>query len=122
MIWRIRRRVTFEALRRPQRRVRSGPISVSFVSREALGAPASGSQDDYSIAEFAFSIPRRVGKAVTRNSVRRRLRAEVARLQDGLTPGAYLISVSPSAAAMGGRELGGQLERALMSFRDGIRS
>ena len=118
MIWSIRRRPTFEALRRPQRRVRSGPISVAFVSREALGSVALGDLGNYSISEFAFSIPRRVGKAVTRNTIRRRLRAEVARLQEGLAPGAYLVATAPAAATVGARELAAHLDRALAPFRE----
>ncbi len=91
---------------------------MAFVSREALSSAALGDQEDYAMAEFAFSIPRRVGKAVTRNTIRRRLRAEVTRLQDGLAPGAYLVATAPAAAAMGTRELAAHLSRALVPFRE----
>lgn len=53
----------------------------------------------------AYSVGRRVGPAVVRNRVRRRLRAivaEAARPAGSLAPGpgAYLISVRPEAAEL----------------------
>lgn len=47
-------------------------------------------------SRVAYSVNRRVGPAVVRNLVRRRLRAIVADV--GLPPGTYLISVGPAAA------------------------
>ena len=47
---------------------------------------------------FAYGIGRRVGPAVARNRVRRRLRAAARQLAEsppGLAPGAYLVTVSP---------------------------
>lgn len=49
---------------------------------------------------MAFAVSRRVGNAVTRNRVRRRLR-ELFREADrrgDLAPGEYLVTVSPAAA------------------------
>jgi ribonuclease P protein component len=48
----------------------------------------------------AFAIGRRVGSAVTRNRVRRRLRAAVASHASLLTPGAaYLVGAGQQAAS-----------------------
>jgi len=51
-----------------------------------------------------------VGSAVTRNKVRRRLRA-IVRTTD-LAPGSYLISVSPSAATASYAELEHHVRKA----------
>jgi len=53
----------------------------------------------------AYSVGRRVGPAVVRNRVKRRLRAIVAELAAPTGtlpsgPGAYLVSVGPAAAAL----------------------
>ena len=63
----------------------------------------------------AFSIGRRVGPAVVRNRLRRRLRDEVARLaRDDLVPtGAYLVGLSPAAATLDGPTLRRHLRTAL---------
>jgi len=62
----------------------------------------------------AYSVSRRVGAAVVRNRVRRRLRAilaEIARPTGQLPPGpgAYLVSVRPEAA----RATYGELDEAV---------
>ena len=54
----------------------------------------------------AYSIGKRVGPSVTRNRVRRRLRAVVASHRPQLKPGcAYLLGASPAAAAASYAEL-----------------
>jgi ribonuclease P protein component len=56
----------------------------------------------------AYAVGRRVGPAVVRNRVRRRLRAAVRELgcsEPGLAEGAYLISVRPDAVDRTYREL-----------------
>jgi ribonuclease P protein component len=94
LIWRIRDRRTFDALRRSGRRVRAGALSVTYL------APAEG-QGSEDPSRFAFAIPRRVGSAVERNRIRRRLRAalgELARRHPSpIAPGAYLVVVRPEA-------------------------
>ena len=60
---------------------------------------------------------RRVGKAVVRNRVRRRLRAIVA--STPLAPGAYLVGVSPEAAALPFEELRAHVDRALRAATGG---
>jgi ribonuclease P protein component len=64
----------------------------------------------------AYAIGRKVGPAVVRNRLRRRLRAAVRDLDrstGGLAPGAYLISLRPEAAQRSYRELYQYLSLAL---------
>lgn len=62
-------------------------------------------------ARVAFAINRRVGNAVVRNKVRRRLRAIVGELDRELTPGGglpagtYLLTVRPEVTSLSYREL-----------------
>jgi len=64
----------------------------------------------------AYAIGRKVGPAVVRNRVRRRLREAVRHLDrtapGGLACGAYLVSVRPEAAQRTYRELRDDLGRA----------
>jgi ribonuclease P protein component len=70
-------------------------------------------QPDDSSAKVAYAISRAVGGAVDRNLVRRRLRA-IVRDAD-LSPGSYLVSVSPAARALPFDELAGHVRRAVGS-------
>jgi RNase P protein component len=65
--------------------VRRGPITIAR-------APAANGA-----TRLAFAIARRVGPAVTRNRLRRRLRAIFAELSP--PPGSYLVSAGPSAGS-----------------------
>lgn len=132
MIWRIRDRRTFEALRREGIRARSGPIGLTFLPdpppeprRSADDAPseqaAGGSpnpQDAPLPPRLAFAIGRRVGHAVERNRLRRRLRAIFADLarQDPvvLRPGAYLVGCQAGATGLTHEELREHVSRALI--------
>ena len=87
LIGRLGDRAGFARLRAEGRRTRAGAVTVTF----APGAP-DGS------ARVAYAIGRRVGGAVVRNRVRRRLRAIVAQLDPPPRPGDYLIGVGPAAA------------------------
>jgi|SRR6516225_10052354 ribonuclease P protein component len=98
---RVRDLRTFRALRRAGRRGRSGPITVTALVDTA---PEAG-------ARMAFAVGRRVGPAVVRNRVRRRLRAIAADLD--LAPGAYLVSAAPEAAGLDFGELGRHLRAAV---------
>jgi ribonuclease P protein component len=53
----------------------------------------------------AYAIGRKVGSAVERNRLRRRLRAIVRELAPQIRPGAYLIRVAPEAAQLSHTEL-----------------
>jgi len=63
----------------------------------------------------AFAIGRRVGGAVVRNRLRRRLRDELGGLarEERLVAGAYLVAVAPAAAGLDGATLRGHLRAAL---------
>jgi ribonuclease P protein component len=70
---------------------------------------------------FAYSVSRKVGTAVVRNKVRRRLRAAVRDLDvrtGGLPTGAYLVAVRPEAASCSYAELHRDLGRAVAAATD----
>lgn len=86
--------------------MRSGPLSVRYVEDAAAVPP-----------RVAFAIPRKVGTAVIRNRVRRRLRALV-RERD-LVPGLYLVRVAPAAAGLDAAALRAHLERTTVDASAG---
>jgi ribonuclease P protein component len=93
LIGRISDRATFDALRRDGRRARRDPVTVLFLPEAGAGVGGH--------VRVAYSVGRRVGTAVDRNRVRRRLRAamrDISRDGDGLSSGAYLVLVRPEAA------------------------
>jgi ribonuclease P protein component len=53
----------------------------------------------------AYAVGRRVGGAVVRNRVRRRLRAVTTELAPSLPPGAYLLGATREGAAVSYEEL-----------------
>ena len=99
-LWRIRDRRTFVTLRAVRTRGRSGPVSITVVP-SADGTPP----------RVAFAIGKRVGTAVERNRLRRRLRAVIAELHP--PSGAYLLSVAPQATTLSYAELRTHVSRAL---------
>ncbi len=104
LIWRVDRRDTFEALRRA-RRHSHGPITISWVAGDPAEPP-----------RVAYTIGRRVGPAVVRNRVRRRLRMLIREAAPKLRPGAYLIGVRPSAVLLDYDELKEALSKGLRYF------
>jgi ribonuclease P protein component len=101
-VWRIRDRATFEALRVQGRRVRRGPVSLTWLPDVADAPP-----------RVAYTVTRRFGPAVSRNRMRRRLRAVVHELAPGIPPGSYLIGVAPAASQLSHAELVSTLSDAL---------
>ena len=101
----IRSRRTFEALRRTPNRGRSGSLSVSFLEKNSC-----------SEVELAFSISRKVGNAVVRNRLRRRLKAIMGDQVHSLPPGAYVVHAAPGSAQQSFQQLtmatGRAVERA----------
>lgn len=81
MTWRITDRKTFDTLRKNGSRARSGSVTVVFLP------------DDGGRPRVAYAIGKRLGGAVERNRLRRRLRGAVRAVetQTVLSPGAYLI-------------------------------
>jgi len=88
-IGRVRDQRTFRALRRSGTRGRSGPVVVTAL----LDADATGAG-----ARVGYSVGRRVGPAVVRNRVRRRMRAVARELE--LAPGAYLVTADPEVVGL----------------------
>lgn len=94
----VRGRETFASLSRDGRRVREGPLTVVHLA----------GRDE---ARVAFAVNRRVGPAVARNRLRRRLRALWRELEPA--PGDYLVITAPPAAGLSFAELGGLLRAAM---------
>jgi ribonuclease P protein component len=92
VVWRIRDRATFEALRRSRLRGRRGAVTVTFSSGGVR-------------PRVAYAVGKKVGGSVERNRLRRRLRAAVAEAESGVAPGAYLVAAGPAAGELGFEEL-----------------
>jgi ribonuclease P protein component len=102
LIWRIRDRATFGALATGRRR-RQGPISMTFLPGDPAIPP-----------RVAYAVSKRVGPAVVRNRVRRRLRAAARAHRDALQPGgAYLFGAAPAAASAPFAEIDAAMSRLL---------
>jgi ribonuclease P protein component len=100
---RIRDRTTFDTLRSSGLRSRRGPISVTFVAGDTDGVP-----------RVAYAVGRRVGGAVVRNRLRRRLRAAVAGA-GSIPPGAYLVSAGREAVDLPYEDLKAHVRAAMTS-------
>jgi ribonuclease P protein component len=67
----------------------------------------------------AYAVGRRVGGAVVRNRVRRRLQAATRAHAGALEPGhAYLVSTTPAAGAASYDDLAASLHDALRALRE----
>lgn len=78
---RVRTRRQFALFAKPTGRGQSGPLRISFVADPSAAATVN----------VAYAISRKVGNAVTRNQIRRRLRALFDDLQPRPLSGNYLI-------------------------------
>ena len=92
-IWRLSEPAAFGRLQATRHRARSGPLWVAW------SAPVDPSVPP----RVAYAVGRRVGGAVVRNRVRRRLRAIVA--EAAPPPGDYLIGVTPAGADLPSSQL-----------------
>jgi ribonuclease P protein component len=81
---------------------RSGPFTVTWAQATVPGEPPA----------LAFAIGKRVGNAVVRNRLRRRLR-EAARQLEVLPAGYYLVRARPAAAALNFQEVSDHLRKAV---------
>jgi ribonuclease P protein component len=79
----------FGRFRTEGRRVRHDPLWLSWIRDDEVVPP-----------RVAFALGRSVGTAVTRNRVRRRLRALLAEEAARLPAGWYLVGATPRAAAL----------------------
>ncbi|MGD0320273.1 MAG: ribonuclease P protein component [Acidimicrobiales bacterium] len=104
MVWRVSSRATFKMLRQGTRGSRCGPVSARFTTADVPSVPRVG-----------YAVGRRVGNAVARNRLRRRMRAAVSELTADLRPGAYLVSVDREACGLSYEELKTRLARAMTS-------
>ena len=98
----VRSRETFADLRRSSSRGRSGPVSVSFVDRPGWDRP-----------QVAYAVNRKVGNAVQRNLLRRRMRAIVSEEAAGLPVGAYVVRSRPDGPMLEFNELRVAMSQAL---------
>jgi ribonuclease P protein component len=104
VVLRVSRRATFEALRTRAYRGRCGQVRVSF-------CPDGPSEP----ARVAYAVGHKIGPAVARNRLRRRLRAAVAETADHLAPGAYLVSGGADVAELDYAQLRCAVESAMRS-------
>ena len=107
LTWRVRDRATFDALAR-RKRARRGPVSLTVIPVDRFSPP-----------RVAYAVGKGVGGAVTRNRVRRRLRAAVTHHRSRLEPGrAYLLGASPAAAGVSFAELEAAVGQLLATAGD----
>jgi ribonuclease P protein component len=99
---RIRSQHTFGRFRTSGTTGASGPLRVKFVQ-----------QNSWSRAEVAYALGKKLGGAVVRNRLRRRLRAIVSTGAVGLSPGAYLVSAGPAAAELSFDDLRSAMSQAV---------
>ncbi len=90
-LWRITDRRTFQDLRRSRRRVRRGPLTITWMPPE----PGTSTPP-----RVGFAVGRATGGAVVRNRVRRRLRAALRELvvEGRLPAGTYLVGATAVVA------------------------
>jgi ribonuclease P protein component len=106
LIWRVRGQASFRALARGRRRA-AGDLEVRTV--------VLGSSDEP--PRVAYAVGRSVGNAVTRNRVRRKLRAATASNVDVLQRGSgYLVRAQATAATTPTSELSSTLRAILASL------
>jgi ribonuclease P protein component len=106
LIWRIRDRASFRALAGGRRR-RRGVLVVTTALIGTAGDPP----------RVAYAIDRRLGSAVTRNTVRRRLRVVVREHAELLqSDHAYLVRALPGAASTSERELAATFREIAADF------
>ena len=100
---RVRTRRQFALFAAPSGRGQSGSLRISFVAETT---------ESSSIA-VAYAISRKVGNAVVRNRIRRRLRALVDHLDPQPKPGKYLIRCGNETGNLSYEELEHHLKEAL---------
>lgn len=103
-IWRLTEPAAFGRLQAARHRARSGPLWVAW----------SAPLDPSTPPRVAFAIGRRVGGAVVRNRLRRRLRAVLSATPP--PPGDYLIGVAPEGAALTFSQLEGHVRQAMTAL------
>lgn len=112
MVEPVRARLDFAALSRSRSRGRSGPIWVVHA-----GAPDA----EPPVVRVAYAVSKKVGGAVVRNRVRRRLRPLIDQLdrERRLAPGGYLVGAHPDVVDLSGSDLRHHLDVAVRSSHRG---
>lgn len=105
----MRSKSTFVAFRSSRIRASAGPVRIAF----------AGGSDRPCVA---FAINRKVGGAVVRNRLRRRLRGIVQELSGDFVNGAYLIGISRGAVTLPYGELKADVKAALDKLKVRIAS
>ena len=100
---RVRTRRQFALFATPTGRGQSGSLRISFVAE----SPEVGS------VAVAYAISRKVGNAVVRNRIRRRLRALIDGLDPQPKPGKYLIRCGNETGKLSYEELQRHLRESL---------
>ena len=100
---RVQGKRRFAALVRTGRKARGGAITVHFLR----------AGDGDGTVRVAYSVSRRVGGAVVRNTWRRRLRAIASDLSGELRPGSYLVTLSPEVRQLTFQELENQVSTTM---------
>jgi ribonuclease P protein component len=111
LIARVRQRQTFQRLTREGVRIRRSTLWCTWCP-QSDSTPATG-------PEVAFAIGRAVGPAVTRNRLRRRLRAILAELDsvEPLPPITMLLGATPTATKLTFDQLHSELRQLLDRIR-----
>lgn len=112
----------FSAIKRSSIRVTCNGVQVIYAkessSREAstrkrAQCPEPNAFSSTNQAMVAYAVGKKIGKAVQRNRLKRRLRSALSELAEGLEPGLYLVRPSVSAADMPFEELRAALCKAM---------
>jgi ribonuclease P protein component len=102
------------AVRRGRRAGRRTLVVHAAVNTAASVGDAPSTTGGQPPARVGLIVSRAVGSAVTRNRVKRRLRAAMSSRVDALPPGALVVlRANPPAGVASGQELTGDLDSAL---------
>lgn len=108
---RLRRREEFRRALRDGKRARDALLSITAVRSELPDADS----------RYGFAIPKRVGGAVVRNRIKRRLRAIVGK-SDHPKGWDYVIYAFPAAADATSEKLAGSVNRIVRRLKSGNRT
>ena len=104
-VGRIQSRAAFGALQRSRARASVGPVRASFVPADP--------QVPGVFPQVGYAIGKHCGNAVTRNTLRRRLRVSTRAVAGQLPRGTYLLRLDATAAHRDPAQLAALAQRAL---------